>query len=112
MEQIITASIEYSPETDVLVLWAEPAPTEWEVDPLDAMVWVYYAVDDQGRGTERIVAVEAIDFSKLPLEKISGLADLPVLWKLNGEKPSKTIDILKHLQSIMKARSEQAVGIA
>ncbi len=112
MEQIIPASIEYSPETDVLVLWAEPIPTAWEVDPLDALVWVYYAVDDIGGGTDRIVAVEVIGFSQLPLEKISCLADLPVLWKLNGEKPGKTIDVLKHLQGIMKARSEQAVGIA
>ena len=45
MGQIIDASIEYSPESDVLALWAEPSREEWEVDPIDGLLCVFRGVD-------------------------------------------------------------------
>jgi uncharacterized protein YuzE len=110
MGQIIDASIEYSPESDVLALWAEPSREEWEVDPIDGLLCVFRGVDERGKETEEIVGIEIVGFRKF--KAWGEITDLPVLWRLPGEKPGRTIDVLKHLQSILLRQSEQAAGIA
>ncbi len=105
MEQIIDASIEYSDKTDVLVLWAEPARPEWEPDPRDGLLCIF-----RGAGKDEVVGVEIVGFSKF--KAWDELQKLPVLWRLKGQKPLRTVDLLKYLQSTLKGRTEQAAGLA
>ena len=95
---------------DVLRVFVEPAIMEWIVDPLEEALDVafFLEVDDaeakEPKETGRIAGVEIVGF--LEFDQWAALPDLPLRWQLGDWEPLPLVDLLKRLQSELRARAE------
>lgn len=101
--ETVRATIEWTPEIDRFVLWADDAAGRSFVpEPFgDSTGSLLLEVDDHGRETGGIVGVE---MSLLSFDRWQDLPKLDVLWQLPGWKPLPLDKLLKRVQKELQER--------
>ena len=103
----IRATIEWTPEIDRFVLWADDlAGAAFVPEPFgDRTDSLLLEVDEQGQETGRIVGVE---MSLLSFDRWDDLPRLDVRWQLPGWEPLPLDELLRRVQSEFKSRAAAA----
>jgi|SRR5579875_2005890 hypothetical protein len=105
--ETVRATIEWTPEIDRFVLWADdlaghPFVPEPFGDITDSLL---LEIDEHGHETGRIVGVE---MALLAFDQWDALPKLDVLWQLPGQEPLSLEELLKREQRRLR---EQVRGL-
>ncbi|MCL4464503.1 MAG: hypothetical protein M1389_00460 [Chloroflexi bacterium] len=101
--ETIRATIEWTPDIDRFVLWADDlAGSAFVPEPFgDLTDSLLLEVDEHGQETGRIVGVE---MSLLSFDRWEDLSRLDVLWQLPGQEPLPLDKLLKRVQKELRQR--------
>jgi len=101
--ETIRATIEWTPEIDRFVLWADGlTASSFVPEPFgDVTDSLLLEVDEHGKETGRIVGIE---MSLLSFDRWDDLPKLDVLWQLPGWKPLPLDKLLKRVQKELRER--------
>lgn len=107
METVKASFMWDGPERDILILFVEPTPDLWQVDPDDLYeVLVLRALDENEQETGEIAGVEIMDF--LRFDRWEHLPELPMLWQIPGWEPLPLVDVLKREQGLLRENASKA----
>ncbi len=101
--ETIRATIEWTPEIDRFVLWADGLTgSSFVPEPFgDVTDSLLLEVDEHGKETGRIVGIE---MSLLSFDRWDDLPRLDVLWQLPGWEPLPLDKLLKRVQKELRKR--------
>ncbi|HEY8475697.1 MAG TPA: hypothetical protein VIN09_02375 [Chloroflexota bacterium] len=104
--ETVRASVEWTPEIDRFVLWADDlAGCAFVPEPFDDFInSLLLEVDEHGQETGRIVGVE---MALLDFDRWDALPKLDVLWQLPGQEPLPLEELLKREQRRLRQQAHE-----
>lgn len=103
METVRASVLWDGPERDIAILFVEPTPVPWQVDPDDELeVSILRVLDENEEMTDKIAGIEIMDF--LQFDRWNDLPNLSLLWQLPGWEPLPADKLLRRVQQEFRAR--------
>ncbi len=103
--EVVKASLLWDgPKRDIAILFVEPTPEPWQVDPDDEFeILVLRVLDENEEETDEIAGIEIIDF--LEFDRWGDIPKVPFLWQLPGGEPLPADELLRRMQRELRVEA-------
>ena len=103
--EVVKASLLWDgPKRDIAILFVEPTPQPWQVDPDEELeISVLRVLDENEEMTDAVAGIEIMDF--LEFDEWHALPKFSFLWQLPGREPLPADELLRRMQQELRVEA-------